>query len=111
MKFSQAISRVKWLNGEKTNVSKFISVLVLRVPIWVSSQSPGKQPGPQFLAKPLLYAVVESPAAYRHQLFCLIQRYDTRWQHGLYSYRRSFDPLQKKKGHRIKRFESKQELH
>jgi hypothetical protein len=31
MKFSQAISRVKWLNDEKTNVSKSISVLVLRV--------------------------------------------------------------------------------
>jgi hypothetical protein len=31
MKFSQAISRVKWLSAEKTNVSKTISVLVLRV--------------------------------------------------------------------------------
>jgi hypothetical protein len=31
MKFSWAISRVKWLSGEKTNVSKTISVLVLRV--------------------------------------------------------------------------------
>jgi hypothetical protein len=31
MKFSQAISRVKWLSGEKTNVSKTISALVLRV--------------------------------------------------------------------------------
>jgi len=31
MKFSQAISRVKWLNGEKTNVSKTISVLFFRV--------------------------------------------------------------------------------
>jgi hypothetical protein len=31
MKFSLAISRVKWLSGEKTNVSKTISVLVLRV--------------------------------------------------------------------------------
>jgi hypothetical protein len=29
--FSRAISRVKWLRGEKTNVSKNISVLVLRV--------------------------------------------------------------------------------
>jgi hypothetical protein len=28
MKFSQAVSWVKWLNGEKTNVSKTISVLV-----------------------------------------------------------------------------------
>jgi hypothetical protein len=27
MKFSRAISRVKWLSGEKTNVSKTISVL------------------------------------------------------------------------------------
>jgi hypothetical protein len=31
MKFSRAISRVKWLSSEKTNVSKTISVLVLRV--------------------------------------------------------------------------------
>jgi len=31
MKFSRAISRVKWLSGEKTNVSKTVSVLVLRV--------------------------------------------------------------------------------
>jgi hypothetical protein len=31
MKFSQAISCVKWLSGEKTNIMKTISVLVLRV--------------------------------------------------------------------------------
>jgi hypothetical protein len=31
MKFSQAVSQVKWLNGEKTSVLKTISVLVLRV--------------------------------------------------------------------------------
>jgi hypothetical protein len=31
MKFSRAISQVKWLSGEKTNVSKTICVLVLRV--------------------------------------------------------------------------------
>jgi hypothetical protein len=31
MKFSRAISRIKWLSGEKPNVSKTISVLVLRV--------------------------------------------------------------------------------
>jgi len=31
MKFSQAISWVKWLSGEKTIVSKTISDLVLRV--------------------------------------------------------------------------------
>jgi hypothetical protein len=31
MKFSRAISRVKLLSGEKTNVWKTISVLVLRV--------------------------------------------------------------------------------
>jgi hypothetical protein len=30
MKFSWAISWVKWLSGEKTNISKTISVLVLR---------------------------------------------------------------------------------
>jgi hypothetical protein len=35
MKFSRAISRVKWLSGEKTNVSKTISVLVLRVLVWL----------------------------------------------------------------------------
>jgi hypothetical protein len=35
MKFSQAISRVKWFSGEKTNVSKTISVLVLRVLVWL----------------------------------------------------------------------------
>jgi hypothetical protein len=31
MKFSSAISRVKWFNSEKTNVSETISVLILRV--------------------------------------------------------------------------------
>jgi hypothetical protein len=30
-KFSQAISQFKWLNGEKNNVLKAISVLVLKV--------------------------------------------------------------------------------
>jgi hypothetical protein len=39
MKFSRAISRVKWLSGEKTNVSKTISVLVLRVLVWFSHHS------------------------------------------------------------------------
>jgi hypothetical protein len=34
MKFFRAISRVKWLSGEQTNVSKTISVLVLRVLVW-----------------------------------------------------------------------------
>jgi hypothetical protein len=31
MKFSRAISLVKWLSGEKTTLSKTISVLFLRV--------------------------------------------------------------------------------
>jgi hypothetical protein len=31
IKSSRAASRVKWLSGEKTNVSRTISVLVLRV--------------------------------------------------------------------------------
>jgi hypothetical protein len=31
MKFSRAISQVKWLSGEKTNILKTFSVLVLRV--------------------------------------------------------------------------------
>jgi hypothetical protein len=35
MKFTRAISRVKWLRGERTNVSKTISVLVLRVLLWL----------------------------------------------------------------------------
>jgi hypothetical protein len=35
MKFSWAISRVKWLSREKTNVSKTFSVLVLRVLVWL----------------------------------------------------------------------------
>jgi hypothetical protein len=35
MMFSRAISRVKWLSGEKTNVSKIISVLVIRVLVWL----------------------------------------------------------------------------
>jgi len=30
IKFSRAISLIKWLSGEKTDVSKTISVLVLR---------------------------------------------------------------------------------
>jgi hypothetical protein len=33
MKFSWAISRVKWLNSEKTYISKTISVFVLRIHI------------------------------------------------------------------------------
>jgi hypothetical protein len=32
---SRAISRVKWLNGEKTNSLKTISDLVLRVMMWI----------------------------------------------------------------------------
>jgi hypothetical protein len=35
MKFSRAISRVKWLIGGKTNVSKTISVLVLKGRVWL----------------------------------------------------------------------------
>jgi hypothetical protein len=35
MKFSRAISRVKWLSGEQTNVWKTISFLVLRVLVWL----------------------------------------------------------------------------
>jgi hypothetical protein len=35
MKFSWAISWVKWLSGDKTNISKTISVLVLRVLVWL----------------------------------------------------------------------------
>jgi hypothetical protein len=38
MKFSRAISRVKWLSGEQTNVSKTISVLVLRVLVWLTAR-------------------------------------------------------------------------
>jgi chromosome condensin MukBEF MukE localization factor len=34
MKFFRAISRIKSLNGEKTDVSKTVSVLVLRVLIY-----------------------------------------------------------------------------
>jgi hypothetical protein len=39
IKSSRATSRVKWLNGEKTNVSRSISVLVLRVPKWLEFPS------------------------------------------------------------------------
>jgi hypothetical protein len=41
MKFSRAVSRLKWLNGEKNNVYKTISVLVLRVLIrmWLETES------------------------------------------------------------------------
>jgi len=35
MKFSQAISWVKWLSGENTNILKTISVLILRVLVLV----------------------------------------------------------------------------
>jgi hypothetical protein len=38
MKFSRAISRVKWFSGDKTNVSKTISVLVFRVLAWHDDQ-------------------------------------------------------------------------
>jgi hypothetical protein len=34
MKFSRAISQVKWLSSEETNGSKTISVLVLRVLVY-----------------------------------------------------------------------------
>jgi hypothetical protein len=34
MKFSSAISWVQWLNGEKTNGSETISVVILRVLIY-----------------------------------------------------------------------------
>jgi hypothetical protein len=39
IKSSWATSRVKWLNGEKTNVSRTISVLVLRVLKWLEFPS------------------------------------------------------------------------
>jgi len=35
LKFCHAISRVKWLKGEKTNVSKTFSVPVLRIKVKV----------------------------------------------------------------------------
>jgi hypothetical protein len=35
IKFSQSTSWVKWFKGEKTNISKTISVLILRVLIWL----------------------------------------------------------------------------
>jgi hypothetical protein len=34
MKFSWAISQVKWLSGEQTDISKTISILILRVLVW-----------------------------------------------------------------------------
>jgi hypothetical protein len=40
MKFSRAISRVKWLNSEKANISKTISVLILRVLTQISISAP-----------------------------------------------------------------------
>jgi hypothetical protein len=39
IKSSQATSRVKWLNGEKTNISRTISALVLRVLKWLEFPS------------------------------------------------------------------------
>jgi hypothetical protein len=44
MKFSRAISRVRWFSFLETNVSKIISVLVLRVVelMWVRWTTPGK---------------------------------------------------------------------
>jgi hypothetical protein len=39
MKFSWAMSWVKWLNSEKTNISKTISALVLRVLIWTRTET------------------------------------------------------------------------
>jgi hypothetical protein len=38
MKFFQAISWVKWLDGEETNILKTISVLALRVLIWTRTE-------------------------------------------------------------------------
>jgi hypothetical protein len=35
MKFSWAISQVNWLSSEKTNISNTISVLILRVLVWL----------------------------------------------------------------------------
>jgi hypothetical protein len=39
MKFSRAISWVKWLSGEKSDVSKTISVLVLRALVWLRTRT------------------------------------------------------------------------
>jgi hypothetical protein len=39
MKNSQATSHVNWLNGEKTNVSRTISLLVFRVLMYLENQS------------------------------------------------------------------------
>jgi hypothetical protein len=52
MKFSRAISRVKRLSGEKTNVSKTISVLRTRG--LHHTQSPGKQQIPFLYLKLVL---------------------------------------------------------
>jgi hypothetical protein len=38
IKFSQATSRVRWLKGKKTNISRTISILILRVLMWLEFQ-------------------------------------------------------------------------
>jgi hypothetical protein len=38
LKFFKVIGRVKWLYGEQTNVSKTISVLILRVVTWLDEE-------------------------------------------------------------------------
>jgi len=47
-KVLRAVSRVKRLNGERTNASKSISVLVLRVLIWIHMDRNGLQNPPPF---------------------------------------------------------------
>jgi len=39
VKFFRVIRRVYWLTGEQTNVSRTISVLILRVVTWLGIQS------------------------------------------------------------------------
>jgi hypothetical protein len=53
IKFSRATSRVKWLNDEKTNVSRTISILVLRVLKWLESPS-------------VLYIPARAPCSWLH---------------------------------------------
>jgi hypothetical protein len=44
VKFFQVISQVKWVNGEQTNMSRTISVLIFSVVTWLGFQSVVSKP-------------------------------------------------------------------
>jgi hypothetical protein len=64
MKFSRAISQVKWLSGEQTNISKTISVLVLGVLVCEDEDRDGLRNVGLLTAQPFYLA--DSPRELHH---------------------------------------------